>query len=76
MHIELKLGRFENLLSIADLPCTVPVISLLTLSTVFTEPVVDKVQTGKLDEDSRRCRSCRRIYSLLADATVVGAATA
>ena len=50
-----------------------PIVSPFTLSTLFIEPMVDKVQTVKLEEDSR---SYRHIYSLLADAAAVGAVTA
>ena len=34
----------------------------------FTEPKVDKVRLGKLEENSRSCWDCRHVYSLWATA--------
>ena len=52
------------------------VVSLFTLSTLFTEPRIGKVQAKSLEGDARSCRNCRHIYSLLADAAAIAAATA
>ena len=50
------------------------IVSLFTLSTLFNEPRVGKVQAKRLEGDSRSCRNCRHIYSLLADAAALSAA--
>ena len=45
-----------------------PVVLLITL---FTEPRVGQAQAKRLEGDSRSRRSCRHIYSLLADTAAV-----
>ena len=39
---------------------------LFTLSALFVEPRVGKVQAKDLEGVSRSCRNCRYVYSLLA----------
>ena len=50
-----------------------PVVSLFTLSTLFAEPRVGKVQAKRLEGDLRRHRNCRHIYSLLAGIATIAA---
>ena len=45
-----------------------PIILLFTLSTLFSEPSVGKVQAKRLEGD---WRNCRHIYSLLAGVAVI-----
>ena len=51
------------------------IVSLFTLSSLFTEPRVGKVWAKRLEGDLRSPRNCRHIYALLADATAVAADT-
>ena len=39
--------------------------------TLFTEPSIEKVGPGKLEEDSRSCGDCKHVYSLRAAAKAV-----
>ena len=55
---------------------TVPIVLLFTLSVLLAEPTADKAQSKRLEEDLRRGRNCRQIYSLLADTEDKAAATA
>ena len=50
-----------------------PIVLLFTL---FTEPRLGQAPARRLEEDSRSCRNCRHIYSLLADTADKAAATA
>ena len=43
-------------------------VSLFTLSALFEEPRLGEAQAKRREEDSRSCRKCRHVYSLLADA--------
>ena len=52
------------------------IVSLFTLSTLFNEPRVGKVQAKRLEGDLRSHSTCGHVYSLLADATAVAAAIA
>ena len=57
-----------------------PTVSLylthcISLCALFIESRVDKVQTGKLGENSRNHRNCRCIYSLPAGAAAIAADT-
>ena len=52
-----------------------PVVSLFTLSTLFAEPRVGKVQAKRLEGDLRRHRNCRYIYYLLADTVAISVDT-
>ena len=49
---------------------------LFTLSALFVEPKVDKVQAGKLEEKSKSHSKHRHVYFLLADAAAVAVAIA
>ena len=44
---------------------------LFTLSALFVEPKVDKVQAGKLEEKSKSHSKHRHVYSLLADTAAI-----
>ena len=58
-----------------------PVLLLLLLTpivllfTLFTEPRVGQAPVKRLEDDSRSCRNCRHIYSLLADTAAVAVDT-
>ena len=54
---------------------TAPIVLLFTLSALFEESRLGKVQAKRQAEDSRSCRNYRHIYSLLADAAKAVAIT-
>ena len=58
--------------SVSLILLTVPILLLFTL---FTEPRLGQAPARRLEEDSRSCRNCRHIYSLLADTAVVAVDT-
>ena len=43
-----------------------PIVLLFKMSALFVELRVGKAHAEGLEEDSRSCRNCRHIYSLLA----------
>ena len=48
-----------------------PIVLLVTLSSLFTESMVGKGGAKRLRGDSRSCRNCRRVYSLLAGTAAI-----
>ena len=48
---------------------------IVSLFTLFAELMVDKVQVGKLEENSRSCRNFKHVYSQLTDAAAVAVDT-
>ena len=48
-----------------------PIVLLVTLSSLFTESMVGKGGAKRLRGDSRSCRNCRQVYSLLAGTAAI-----
>ena len=73
MYVCPILGPPVLLFILLTTPVVLPI--LFILSSLFIEPRVGKARTKRLEEDLRSHRSCRHVYSLLADTAVTAAAT-
>ena len=64
----LSLSHTESLHLLPTTPIVLPILFLMPnvlLFTLFAEPRAGKAQAKRLEEDSRSCRNCRHVYSLL-----------
>lgn len=74
---DILLGSFLRsgltLFVLSFIPFTASVVLLFTLSPLFAEPRVGRVQAERMGKDAKSPRSCRHIHSLLAGTAAVAA---
>ena len=69
------LKRCMDILCFQSVLLVLFVTPIVLLFTLFAEPRVRKAGAERLEGNSRSCRNCRHVYSLLAGTAAIAAAT-